>query len=105
MGERGVRNAEVEGSNPLPSTKKLFGYLRSTGRFWGHMGPDGAGVDVAIEPRCGFLMPLRLHVPVGIRCLSDRRVAHLPLHPAEVCPVLQQPRGVAVPGGVVAAIG
>src|SRR5688572_18497013 len=28
LGERGVRNAEVEGSNPLPSTNSLFGWIR-----------------------------------------------------------------------------
>ena len=27
MGERGVRNAEVEGSNPLPSTTSLLNHL------------------------------------------------------------------------------
>ena len=27
MGERGVRNAEVEGSNPLPSTIKTSAHL------------------------------------------------------------------------------
>ena len=31
MGERGVRNAEVEGSNPLPSTINSNGYLHCTG--------------------------------------------------------------------------
>jgi hypothetical protein len=30
LGERGVRNAEVEGSNPLPSTITTFDYLART---------------------------------------------------------------------------
>jgi hypothetical protein len=34
-----------------------------------------------------------LHVPVGVGRLRDRGVPELPLHPSEIPPGLQQPRG------------
>ena len=50
-------------------------------------------------------MALRLAVAVGAGCLLDARVTHLSLDPSEVGPVLQEPGGVGVSGGVVLPVG
>lgn len=45
LGERGVRNAEVEGSNPLPSTIVPFSWVAAPSR-----GYAGGGLSVRSRP-------------------------------------------------------
>ena len=70
MGERGVRNAEVEGSNPLPSTIFLASYLRSTvGAWWRLVALGGFEVKPKKSPR-GRSLILALAVTFGATVAS-----------------------------------
>ena len=51
MGERGVRNAEVEGSNPLPSTMKIRSEEpRTSGSSASSRRPSWTPVDAGQRP-------------------------------------------------------
>jgi len=64
-----------------------------------------ASGEVLVERVDGGLVPVGLHVAVGVGGLRDRGVAELLLHPTEIRPVREQPSGEGVPGGVVLPIG
>jgi hypothetical protein len=63
-------------------------------------------LERAAVQTCGRrFMAVGSGVAVGVRCLAARGVPHLTLDPPNVGAVRQEPRGVAVAGGVLAAIG
>ena len=74
MGERGVRNAEVEGSNPLPSTMNLPRYLRVAIGSWWRMVASGGGGDVAIESRRRLVVDVLVH-PAVVLVVPQQAVA------------------------------